>query len=129
MRRNLLTDDERHLLFDIPSARPTLIQHYTLLPEEIELLEGKRGARNRLGLALQLCLLRYPGFGLAGDQVAPAELLRYLAEQLDVPAAVFADYSRRSQTRTDHARELVERLGLRVATREDGPLMIDLASE
>ena len=57
MRRNLLTDAERQQLFGIPSDQPALIQHYTLLPEEIELLEGKRGARNRLGLALQLCLL------------------------------------------------------------------------
>ena len=64
MRRNSLTDDERHRLFDIPSDRSVLIQHYTLLPEEIELLERKRGARNRLGLALQLCLLWYPGFSV-----------------------------------------------------------------
>lgn len=128
MRRDLLTNDERDQLFGVPSNRSALIQHYTLLPEEIELLEAKRGARNRLGLALQLCLLRYPGFGLVSDQVLPSELLRYLADQLGVPASVFADYSRRPQTRTDHARELAERLGLRVATREDGPLMIDLAA-
>lgn len=128
MRRDLLTNDERDQLFGVPSNRSALIQHYTLLPEEIELLEAKRGARNRLGLALQLCLLRYPGFGLVSDQVLPPELLRYLADQLGVPASVFADYSRRPQTRTDHARELAEQLGLRVATREDGPLMIDLAA-
>ncbi|MGO9235709.1 MAG: Tn3 family transposase [Methylocella sp.] len=68
------------------------------------------------------------GVALVSDQVLPSELLRYLADQLGVHASVFADYSRRPQTRTDHARELAERLGLRVATREDGPLMIDLAA-
>ncbi len=33
-RYNLLTDDERHRLFDIPIGRAALIRHYTLAPEE-----------------------------------------------------------------------------------------------
>jgi len=66
MRRNLLTDAERHLLFGIPSDRPSLIQHYTLLPEEVELLQGKRGARNRLGFALQLRLFSFVCSGIQG---------------------------------------------------------------
>jgi hypothetical protein len=47
MKRDLLTGDQHHLRFASP---PTdLTRHYTLLPGEIELLEGERSARNCLG--------------------------------------------------------------------------------
>ena len=75
MVRGFLTDDERHQLFAIPADQNALIQYYTLTPDELELALSKRGARNRLGLALQLCLLRHPGFGLAADAKVPAELI------------------------------------------------------
>jgi hypothetical protein len=128
MVRGLLTDDERHLLFAIPADQETLIQHYTLAPDEIELTLGKRGARNRLGLALQLCLLRHPGFGFSAAENVPDELLRYLGAQLGVPASVYLDYSRRSQTRSDHGQELAGMLGLHMPGRGDIPLMIGLAA-
>jgi hypothetical protein len=128
MVRGLLTDDERRLLFAIPADQEALIQHYTLAPDEIELTLGKRGARNRLGLALQLCLLRHPGFGLSAAENVPDELLRYLGAQLGVPASVYLDYSRRSQTRSDHGQELAGMLGLYMPGREDIPLMIGLAA-
>ncbi|WP_157866249.1 DUF4158 domain-containing protein [Mesorhizobium japonicum] len=33
---------------------------------------ARRGARNRIGIAAQLCLLRHPGFGPRADQSIPA---------------------------------------------------------
>jgi hypothetical protein len=36
-----------------------------------------------------------------------------MAGQLDIPATVFAEYARRPQTMTDHARQLAATLGLR----------------
>lgn len=128
MVRGFLTDDERHQLFAIPADQNVLIQYYTLTPDELELALGKRGARNQLGLALQLCLLRHPGFGLAADAKVPPELIRYLGAQLGVPASVYLDYSRRPQTRTDHAQELAVRLGLRTPGRVDISMMLDLAA-
>jgi len=104
-RRELLTDDERGRLFGIPEEEAELIRHYTLSPAEFDLAADRRGSRNRLGFAVQLCLLRYPGFGLRADEAVPAALLTYLAHQLGLPAAVFLDYSRRVQTRLDHAGE------------------------
>lgn len=101
-RRELLTDDERGRLFGIPEEEAGLIRHYTLSPAEFDLAADRRGSRNRLGFAVQLCLLRYPGFGLRADEAVPAALLTYLAHQLGLPAAVFLGYSRRVQTRLDH---------------------------
>lgn len=81
-RYNLLTDDERRRLFDIPTDRAALIRHYTLAPEELEFVLARHGDRNRLGVAVQLCLLRHPGFGLRDWEGVPDEVLRYVAMQL-----------------------------------------------
>jgi len=64
-RRKLLTEDERAHLFGIPIDEAGLARHYTLSPDDLELLHAKRGARNILGAAVQLALLRHPGFGAA----------------------------------------------------------------
>ncbi|WP_377817819.1 DUF4158 domain-containing protein [Bosea massiliensis] len=80
-RRELLTDDERGRLFGIPEGESELIRHYTLSPAEFDLAADRRGSRNRLGFAVQLCLLRYPGFGLRAGDAVPDALLTYLAHQ------------------------------------------------
>ena len=71
----------------------------------------KRGARNQLGFAVQLCLLRHPGFGLRLNEAPPREMLTFLAGQLQVSPHVFEDYSRRPPMQ------------------EDWPLMLSVAAE
>src|SRR3954447_15681899 len=126
-RRQLLTTDEHARLFGMPSGPEGLIRHCTLSPADLDWLAGRRGAANRLGAAVQLCLLRHPGFGLRAEENPPESLLAWLARQLDVPAAAWADYARRDQTRREHARALPLRLGLRPFTRADLPFALSLA--
>jgi hypothetical protein len=128
-RRKLLTEDERAHLFGIPIDEAGLARHYTLSPDDLELLHAKRGARNILGAAVQLALLRHPGFGLRSDEVVSDALLRYLAEQLGVPVSAFRHYAARAQTRQDHAQEFADRLGLRLSRRGDLPLMMRHATD
>lgn len=126
-RRQLLTSDEHIRLFGMPSDPEALIRHCTLSPVDLDWLSGRRGASNRLGAAVQLCLLRHPGFGLRAEENPPESLLAWLARQLDVPAAAWADYARRDQTRREHARASALRLGLRPFTRADLPFALSLA--
>ncbi len=56
-------------------------------------------------------------------------MLTFLAGQLQVSPYVFEDYSRRPQTRLDHAAELMARLNLRPAMQEDWPLMLSVPAE
>jgi hypothetical protein len=56
-------------------------------------------------------------------------MLTLLAGQGQVSPHVFEDYSRRPQTRLDHAAELMARLNLRPAMQEDWPLMLSVAAE
>jgi TnpA family transposase len=126
-RRQILTADEHARLFGMPSDPETLIRHCTLSPADLDWLAGRRGAANRLGAAVQLCLLRHPGFGLRVEENPPESLLAWLARQLEVSAAAWADYARRDQTRREHARALALRLGLRTFTRADLPFALSLA--
>src|SRR3546814_21046371 len=57
----LLSDEDRRGLFEVPSHEAGLIRHYSLPADDIELSIGPhRSAMNRLGFAVQLCLLRHP---------------------------------------------------------------------
>src|SRR5215469_2750209 len=106
----LLTEDERAQLFGVPVDEASLARHYTLSPYDLEHLLAKRGARNILGAAVQLALLRHPGFGLRSDEVVAEALLHYLAGQLNVSVSAIRHYAIRAQTRQDHAQELAARL-------------------
>ena len=84
---------------------------------------------DRLGFAVQLALLRHPGLGLAQINGPVEALVNWLAEQLEIPASAFAQYARRPQTMTDHARILAAALGLRPSVKADLPLMIEAAAQ
>jgi len=126
--RGLLTEDERQVVFGVPRQEHLIIKHCTLSQDDLDLVLRKRGARNQLGFSVQLCLLRYPGFGLRLNEAPPRQMLTFLAGQLQVSPHVFKDYSRRPQTRLGHAAELMTRLNLRPAVQEDWVLMLNVAA-
>ena len=101
--------------------------HFTRFDQD--LVAGRHGAANRLGFAVQLALLRHPGLGLAQINGPVEALVNWLAEQLEIPASAFAQYARRPQTMTDHARILAAALGLRPSVKADLPLMIEAAAQ
>jgi hypothetical protein len=78
---------------------------------------------------VQLALLRHPGMGLAQIEEPAAALVEWLAAQLGIPAAAFADYAGRPQTMTDHALVLATTLGLRPSSNADLPVMIETAAQ
>jgi len=112
-RRSILSAEQRARLFAIPTTPAEMARHYVLNPEDLLLVRAKRRSMNRLGFAVQLCLLRHPGHGLGPGQQPPAALLDFVAAQLGIPSTAFADYARRDQTRREHAAELQATLGLR----------------
>jgi hypothetical protein len=132
-KHQLLTEAEREQLLGFPEDRDDLARLYTFEPSDLDLIRLRREDRNRLGVALQLALFRHPGMTLAQilqrSAELPEEFVSFIAEQLDIPAASFADYAGREQTMTDHARELAAALGLRGASRTDIPFMIDAGAK
>ena len=124
-RRDLLNDDERRLLFGVPHEHDSLVKLYTLSPSDATLVSARRGERNRLGFAVQMALLRHPGFALNTVDEAPPQIIAFMARQLGVSKENFAGYAGRVQTATDHALELMELFDLRPPAEDDLSLMIE----
>jgi hypothetical protein len=68
-RRSTLTLAERESLFAVPTDEAELIRRYAFSEQELSVIQQHRGDHNRLGFAVQLCYMRYPGYILP---VAPA---------------------------------------------------------
>jgi TnpA family transposase len=63
-RRSILSNLERDALLTLPNSDDELIRQYTFDEADLALIRQRRGNANRLGWAVQLCLLRFPGQGL-----------------------------------------------------------------
>jgi TnpA family transposase len=98
-RRALLSAEARSRLFGIPTERAEMARHYVLDETDLALVRARRRATNRLGFAVGLCLLRLLGTRLDPGERPPVPMHAFVAEQLGLPPAAFADYAVRDQTR------------------------------
>ena len=70
-RRTVLTSRQRSALFALPQREADLLRYYTLSDEDLQNIGARRRPRNKLGFALQLCVLRYLGRLLAPSEFVP----------------------------------------------------------
>jgi len=112
-RRTLLSAEQRTRLFGIRTEASEMAKHYVLSAEDLALIRAKRRSGNRLGFAVELCLLRHPGQGLGFGEHPPEAMIAFVARQLNVSPTAFSDYALRDQTRREHAVELQKLLGVR----------------
>ena len=111
-RRSILSAAEREGLLAFPNTEEELIRHYTFTEPDISTIRQRRGSHNRLGFAVQLCYLRYPGFGLPTDAEPPMPLLSIVGRQLHIDPNIWPQYAQRQKTRREHLTELQSWLGL-----------------
>jgi TnpA family transposase len=112
--RDVFSEDEMARLRSFPEiGRVELIRHFTLTDADEAFLRKFRTGRNVLGAAVQLCAL--PWLGYVPDDVssAPAAAVGRLSQRLGVPMGELREYGARSQTRTDHLREIAAYAGWR----------------
>lgn len=118
-RRRVLTEAQLEALFALPTAETDLIRHYILDPEDFAVIARRRQPHNRLGFALQLCALRFPGRLIRPGELVPLEAVVFVAEQLEIDPAAFADYAARAPTRYEHLEVLRDVFGFRTVSRPD----------
>jgi TnpA family transposase len=92
MRRQQLTQAQITTLLDPPTDQRELGRHYTLSAADLAAIRRCRGNHNRLGHALMLCYLRYPGRPLKAGERPPRPLLFFIAEQIDAFPGSIEDY-------------------------------------
>ena len=100
--RTILTKRQRADLFDLPTDESSLLQHYTLADDDIEHIHERRRPENRIGFALQLCALRYPGRILLQGEIIPEKMLHFIGAQLGISGEALLSYAARRQTRQQH---------------------------
>jgi hypothetical protein len=117
--RQLLSPQARGALFDPPTDPAAIVRHYTFLPEDMAVIRRRRKDANRLGFAVHLAYLHFPGRVIRVDENPPLDMLCFIAQQIGVSDRDFEDYATRSQTRRSHLSELQAYLGVRPFRRED----------
>ena len=98
-RRLILSATERGTLLALPESQDDLIRYYTFNDSDLSLIRQRRGDANRLGFAVQLCLLRYPGYALGTDSELAEPVILWVAKQVQVDPASWAKYGERDVTR------------------------------
>jgi len=101
---DFLTEAERERWQRFPDTVPQddLFVFFQLSDEAKGEVRRQRDSQNRLGYALQLCILRYRGFVPDHLQAIPPEVIAFVAEQLEIAPRVLPLYANRRRTQTDH---------------------------
>lgn len=105
-RRTVLTSRQRLALYGLPSDESDLLRHYILNNEDISYIKQRRRPENKLGFALQVCALRYPGRLLQPNEEIPESILSFIGAQIGLSVDDILDYGRRTQTRYEHSASL-----------------------
>lgn len=101
-RKSLLSKTERDGLLALPNTRNDLIRYYSFSEHDKSIISQHRRASNRLGFAIQLCYMRYPGVLLGVNKEPFPPLLQFVSSQLRIPADKWNEYGSRPQTRREH---------------------------
>ena len=101
-----------------------LIENWTLLPAELNLVGNKVGA-NQIGFAVLLkyfqTFARFPD----SPQEIPDAIISYIAQQLQIPSTSYSDYDWQGRSITNHRAAIRKLFGFRVAKVTDGKEMVD----
>ncbi len=88
-----------------------LAKYFYLDDLDRELIKKRRGNQNRLGLALQLCTVRFLGTFLSDPTDVPTVVVDYLATQLGISEPTSLELYRTSETRWEHTARIRQRYG------------------
>jgi len=89
-RRRLLSDEQMAPFWALASGEREIVRHYTLSAADIELVAKRRAGANRLGFAVLLCGMRFPGRVLDVSETPPAPVLAFISDQVGGAASEFA---------------------------------------
>ncbi|WP_010268023.1 Tn3 family transposase, partial [Paenibacillus senegalensis] len=108
----VLTEEQRGLFKRIPEANEEKAkQYYTFSQKQLDCIFLRRRDHNRLGFAVQLALVSYPGWPLSHYEQIPPSTMAYIAQQIHVSADIFNQYARREPTRREHLEEIRRKFG------------------
>ena len=120
--RELLSPAQRTQFLYIPAemSDQMLARYYTLSEDDQSLMKQRRRNHNRLGFAVQLAYLRFPGRTWAANEEASPLVVSYIASQLKLNPMSIVQYGQdREATRYEHLAELERIYGFHPFTRRE----------
>lgn len=112
--KELLTPEQRKEILNLNNLSDyEFTSYYNLSDYDIEIINRHRRDHNRLGFALQLCILRNPGCTLTNVPEIPDNLIKYIANQINTDPEVYSLYAQRDTTRREHLEEIRQVHGYR----------------
>jgi Domain of unknown function (DUF4158) len=108
----------------MPLSLDELVEHWTVLDDERELIAGKRGP-TRLGFALLLKFFTRHGRFPAGRSELPDEAIEFVARQVKIPASGLGFYEWSGRTTEYHRSQVREHLGFRECSVADADKLTD----
>lgn len=101
----VLTPAQRQRITDVlhTLSEAQIVRYFTLSAADLIFIRRHSGAENQMGIAVQLCFLRYPGRAFEATDRVPDAVLVHVARQIGVPSRALRDYAQpRAQTCGDH---------------------------
>ncbi len=101
-----------------------LIEHWTLLPQELELVKNKVGA-NQIGFAILLKFFEtFARFPTNSGEI-PNAIISYIAQQLQIPSSDYSDYDWQGRSISNHRAAIRKLFGFRTVKVVDEEEMVD----
>ena len=101
-----------------------LIENWTLLPTELELVSKKVGA-SQIGFAILLkhfqIFARFPN----SPTEIPDTAISYIAQQLQTPSNIYSEYNWQGRSISNHRASIRKLFGFRTSTVSDAEKMVD----
>lgn len=104
--RELLTPEQRQAFMQISEDEWVLGTYYTFSKRDLEIINKRRREENRLGFAVQLAILRYPGWPYTHIKSIPDSVIHYISKQIGSTPSSFSLYPQRENTLWDHLKEI-----------------------
>lgn len=104
--RELLTPEQRQALMQLPEDEWILGTYFTFSKRDLEVVNKRRREENRLGFAVQLAVLRYPGWPYTHIKSIPDSVIHYISKQIGASSSSLSLYPQRENTLLDHLKEI-----------------------
>ncbi len=90
----------------IPEDEWILGTYFTFSKRDLEIVNKRRREENRLGFAVQLAVLRYPGWPYTHIKSIPDSVIQYISKQIGASPSSLGHYPQRENTLWDHLKEI-----------------------
>lgn len=116
--RELFTKDQRNSFMKIPEDEFSIGYYYKFSKKDLEIIMKHRKEKKQLGFAIQVALLRYPGWSYTSFKYIPENVIKYIAKQVGTVPKALKYYAKRENTIWNHIQEIRSHYGLNLFNSE-----------